>query len=218
MLCGSCEARLSDWERQVATTIFRPIHRDQIGEFQYGSWFLKFAVSLSFRALKYYEGCVRAEPDQVASVVKHCNTAIKDWAAYLLGHTDALAPHAHHCVVLPAMKEQANDHRSLRSFFDGVIDFQPAIAPPDGGIYVVSKMCRLCIIGTIKPERHSEWVNTHIASEGGSFRLPFATPSWFIDYLHSRFVDAREGVQRLSQRQRDQLWQQSRQHGWEGPE
>jgi hypothetical protein len=54
LLCARCEARFSAWETAFATKIFHPYIADHKLTARYGDWMLKFCVSLSWRALKFF--------------------------------------------------------------------------------------------------------------------------------------------------------------------
>jgi hypothetical protein len=70
MLSGPCESRLSGWERAAATSLFRPAHAASNARVEYGTWRLPFAVSLSFRVLRYFQQLVSVEPHR-ASIIIH---------------------------------------------------------------------------------------------------------------------------------------------------
>jgi len=53
-----CEARFSLWEKRAAESIFGPLHQDTATLFDYESWLLNFAVSVSFRTLFFHEEAV----------------------------------------------------------------------------------------------------------------------------------------------------------------
>ncbi len=214
MLCSSCEARFSAWEREAANRVFRVVHSSPSSRFEYGEWFLPFAVSVSFRVLKYYRGWVEAEPDRAPQIVAHVDSALSEWAAYLLGKRKLLGPYEHHCIVLPSEAPASPEGHTLRHFFEGVVDFQPAVAAPDGSTVVITKMCKLWIVGIVKRGKNSQWTNTRIAAKGGVFTSPFAMPTWFVDYLGSRFAAAKSQALRLTERQRTLLWEEARQNGW----
>lgn len=214
MLCQGCETRLSTWERPVASQIFYPLHRGSASSFQYGQWFLKFAVSLSFRVLEYFQGWVRAPESEATRIASCVRDAQASWAAFLTRDGTLLGPYEHHCVVLPSQFPDSPEGRMLRHFFVGTVDFQPATATPDSSIVVVTKMGRLCIIGTIVRPRKQLWENTRIAANGGTIAPPFQTPTWFLDYLRDRFNAVRSGTQHLSARQRALLWEKAHREGW----
>lgn len=215
MLCGPCESRLSVWERAAATSLFRPANSASNAHFDYGSWLLPFAVSLSFRVMRYFQQLVRSEPHHASVIATECESAAAQWAAFLLGAQPLLGPHEHHCVVLPSLDPTSADEYVLQHFIDGVVDFQPPVVAPDGSVVVVTKMCRICIIGTVKRGVDRHWTNTRIAAKGGVIEPTFAVPSWFVDYLRGRFMEARLGARQISEGQRARLWDQARRHGWD---
>ena len=52
-LCSSCEGILGENERQFASSFFHPFVEGRLTHRKYGSWLLKFCVSLSWRALHF---------------------------------------------------------------------------------------------------------------------------------------------------------------------
>ena len=54
MLCSDCETLFNQWETSFATNIFHPLNRRENIQFEYRSWLLKFAVSVSWRCLTWY--------------------------------------------------------------------------------------------------------------------------------------------------------------------
>jgi hypothetical protein len=51
LLCGDCENLFSRWESEFAKEVFHPMSNDQ-PMYWYGPWLLKFAASLSWRAIQ----------------------------------------------------------------------------------------------------------------------------------------------------------------------
>jgi hypothetical protein len=56
LLCDDCEQRFGIWEKEFAENIFAPLHSNpQDSLLEYQDWGLKFAVSVSWRVLTYFE-------------------------------------------------------------------------------------------------------------------------------------------------------------------
>ena len=57
LLCSDCEGLFSSWEKTFCEDIFLPLHNNQSqnSSIGYGHWALKFAVSVSWRVLMYYQ-------------------------------------------------------------------------------------------------------------------------------------------------------------------
>ena len=68
LLCDDCENRFSAWERKFANEIFRPV-ADGKAVFRYGPWFVKFAASLSWRAIQFLKSQAVEEPPALNSMV-----------------------------------------------------------------------------------------------------------------------------------------------------
>ena len=53
ILCRSCEARFSEWERAFSQNIFEPGLKHDRASFRYGRWMAKFAASVTWRVLTF---------------------------------------------------------------------------------------------------------------------------------------------------------------------
>ena len=207
MFCGTCEGLFSGWEHDVSSHVFRPLHTTNATAFRYTSWMLKFAVSISFRVLTHYFEAVE-EP-----LLGLCSQVRRIWSLFLLGERSILGPYEHHCVVLPI--PQAPEDKLLSRFFGSIIDFQPPVVAPDGGVYIVTKMCRLCIVGTVKRGKSGGWVNTRIGAKRGVLKRPYEIPVWLTDYLGLRFRVLHQSVTSLSPAQRTRLYEKAAKCGWD---
>jgi len=191
LLCGACEGLLAAWERQVSENLFRPLHQRTKTSFPYGPWLLKFAVSVSFRVLALHgDGLVKLANGPVVSstdraAVTEVGSVDGPWAGFLRGERETLGPYEHYCVALPPAPDLSPANRRISSYFEGEINIRPPIQAPDGGIYVVTKMCRLCLVGTIVRGQRKAWVNTRIAAAGGVISRPYAIPQWLGSYFVS---------------------------------
>lgn len=79
-LCNDCEQKFSKMETYFSNKIFRPLrHNDQVG---YNNNFLKFAVSLSWRVLKYFQevGGLNKFDDKI---INASNQALLYWKDFL---------------------------------------------------------------------------------------------------------------------------------------
>ena len=223
LLCGACEGLFGSWERQVSERIFRPLHKGTASSFSYGPWLLKFAVSLSFRVLALHgQELVRLKDGPPVSSARRASvarlgTASGLWAPFLKGDRDTLGPYEHFCFALPLAPDQSPGSKRVGAYFDGEINIQPPIQAPEGGIYVVTKMCRLCIVGTAVRGRRDQWVNARIAARGGVVASPCAIPRWLASYFGSIMRVSEASVLSMSTRQKDLLLEKARASGWVDP-
>jgi hypothetical protein len=184
LFCSACEGLLGAWERQVSEHLFRPLHSDTASSFTYGPWLLKFAVSVSFRVLALHgQEIVMLRdgppvPSAYCAAVAHLRTGAGHWAQFLRGERKILGPYEHYCVALPLAPDQSPGNRRVEAYFNGEINIRPPVQAPDGGIYIVTKMCRLCIVGTVVRGRRNDWANAKIAARGGVVSSPYAVPPW----------------------------------------
>ena len=221
LFCNSCEGRLGEWERQVAGQIFRPVHDGSASPLLYGPWFLKFAVSVSFRVLALHAtefSNLLSEPDprmRNLEDVKQLGSPSGAWARFLLDKHSILGPYEHHCLLFRPSPATSSVEQRVSAYVEGEINFRPPIRAPDGGIYVVSKMCRLCIIGTVVRGQRGTWQNTRIAAAGGRISWPSTVPAWVVNYLGSIMRVSERSVLSMSPRQLERLLEKGRRLGWD---
>ena len=55
LLCANCEQLLGVWEKTFSEKFFKPFHINPGTHVNYSEWFLKFAVSVSWRNLIYHK-------------------------------------------------------------------------------------------------------------------------------------------------------------------
>lgn len=222
--CAGCEGLFASWERQVAEHVFRPLHEGTATSFWYGSWLLSFAVSVSFRVLALHgdELVELKDGPRVSSAeraaVNELGSANGAWAQFLRGDREVLGPYEHYCIALPTPPDLSQTNSRISSYFEGEINFRPPVQAPDGGIYVVTKMCRLCLVGTAVRGRRSDWVNTRISAGRGVIASPYAIPRWLVNYFVSVMRVSEASILSMSPRQSARLVEKGNALGWTDPE
>ena len=86
LLCSECESILSKFEGEFANKIFYPYVENPKVVARYGSWLLKFIVSLTWRSLlfaKDIKTCPFTEEQ-----IKSSELALEIWRKFLLGEVD----------------------------------------------------------------------------------------------------------------------------------
>lgn len=194
-LCTACEARLNEFETPFANQVFLPFCNGDTSTVRYGTWMLKFAVSLSWRAMlfiKEHQGFDHL----LEAHLKSLDEATKSWKAFLLG----LAPHPgafeQHLLPVEGLSgfsgawPPANINRYLmRSFEMDVVMTSPA------GCFVYTKIPRFIFLGFVSIDRPRRWMGTKLHLKEGEVRpRTYNLPEKFIDYLigrAKRFEDTR---------------------------
>ncbi len=170
LLCPACEDMFSVWEDRFAKEVFYPVHRDGITDLKFGydNWLSKFCVSLSWRVLKH------AIDEHPGLEFPHGHSpllqpTLEVWRDYVLGRRPEISYHRQHLVILghdlslPAFVDPAE----LSLYFDRGIDHNTVHSATDA--YVITKLCRILIAGTIFTKKPSDWQHTQVHIAGGKY-------------------------------------------------
>jgi hypothetical protein len=207
LLCESCEQRLGVWERAFADNVFSTLREGQRFEpFQYGPWFGKFAVSLSWRVLLELRshGAYTHVPSDVMPKV---DEAERVWRQFLLDRREFLSPFDQHFIPLGFIEPHTgsqlppNINRYFaRSFAMDIVHSEPQT-------FIFTKLPFTVLIGLIRTRKPWEWVGTRIQPGSGSFgqgkRL--GLPDLLHDYTTDKAVRISEINRGLSERQRARI-------------
>ena len=83
LLCATCEQMFGQWEKMFAERVFVPFNRGDADRFRYGTWMLRFAVSVSWRVLtafKFMDGLKDFPP----AIISAADAALSQWKEFLL--------------------------------------------------------------------------------------------------------------------------------------
>ena len=202
MLCAACEGRFSVFEEEVCRTIFLPIHERKQDRFRYGPSFCRFAVSVAWRALVALKregglGHLNEIPAEVeaAEVV---------WRQFLLNGRSTSAPHVVHA--LPMDVPTNLNPEGVSPHYSRFVLRTPAVGTRcrDGAGYVIAKMARLIVFGTVAPgKERKDWKATQLHVEGGSWGVEeYHLPGWVKHYLELGAEKQGKFVEELSARQK----------------
>lgn len=207
LLCENCEDLFSEDERMFASKVFHPSVEDMPKRFQYDEFFLRFAVSLVWRALHHVgfgEGSEK-EPLQPELVGK-LEEPYKVWSDFLLG----VRPHPGEFVVnvLPmdfvVEKHPSNPLPSgINRYFARAIDMDLICTETTGHVFV--KIPHFCFFGRIFLKRRDPFSKNTLLRKskgilGGSI---LHVDGSIIKYLHSRCEHASQVAASLSERQNE---------------
>ncbi|WP_373544191.1 hypothetical protein [Chamaesiphon sp.] len=168
LLGSECEDLFSTWEKQFADKIFHPVHK--LGQndlaFDYDQWLSKFCVSLSWRVLTHltrdgYEYL----PYGHGSLVQ---PTLKVWQDYLCGRREDIASYRQHLLILdkPTSASEEMDLKDLAIYFTRSVDYDTMHSNEE--YYVISKICNILIIGSIK-EKSYNWKGTSVSLSNGRY-------------------------------------------------
>lgn len=206
LLCDSCETIFSRWESQFASKIFIPFHRDWRHRCRYGPWLPKFAVSISWRALT-----VRRQASSFSHFpISHrpfVDEALNTWRDYLFDRRPSFAPFEQRLIHLDRfppvdrkMPPNMNRWLFLTTDADWVTDGNNMEA------YVIVKLCRIFVIGTIHTSDRRLWKGGKIHPQNGAFgEREFHVPPFFWDYCALKAQAFGEAMDQMSDLQKRKI-------------
>lgn len=211
LLCGSCETRISRYESLFAREVFHPLHTNEELRlsrgpwFRYDAWFMKFAVSVSWRALIFL--LQRDTPRHFSEQqLKLASDALSKWRSFLLDLTDNPASFEQHVILMDVMADHTiNDlPKNMNRYFLRTIDFD--LARSERSAFVFVKMCRVMIFGFIQNDPKEIWEGTRLRVRKGevggkNMRLPGS----LLNYLKARAKHVGETEAKISDRQLDKI-------------
>jgi hypothetical protein len=190
-LCAKCEDRLSHWERTFSRSVFHPLHKHQVTQdvvypgmkrFEHGDWPSKFCVAASWRSLHDLMLDNGHEPlpcgDHAAA-----ERALAAWRKALIDERAPLEGFEQHLVVVGAPVEARGIENSLdlKLFLERGVTYVTWHSPTES--YVITKMCRIVIVGTIKDSERA-WRQTLVRPGSGVFAWQEQTvPGIFGDWM-----------------------------------
>lgn len=175
LLGECCEQLISPWEKEFAERVFVPVHDagvyDGIGpspssSIAYGSWMLKFAVSVSWRSLVFILQS-RGIPVGFPEALRPQTAAAEcTWRDFLLGKRPHPARHEQHMVLFAPIEETTlkippNMNRYLLRAPEIDLVFTPKSA------FVYSKLCRAVLLGFIEMPQARKWTGTKLHVNAG---------------------------------------------------
>jgi hypothetical protein len=215
LLGPACEDYFAKYEKIFSEEIFHPVHR--LGKndlaFEYEDWLGKFCVSLSWRALA---ALMKKGVDNVP--FGHgplLQPALNTWRDFLLGKKADVGCHKQHFLILgdPTSSPSQLDGTELALYIQRATDYNTMHA--ENMCYVMTKMCRIVVVGTILPEQSNPWANTEVNLQRGKYAPgDFGVSSLLFSFFESAIAETKEGRQRISGTQSDTILKTfERKHG-----
>lgn len=203
LLCETCERRFNVFETDVCERIFLPIHDRTQDRFRYGTAFARFCASVAWRALVMQQregtlGPLNEIPEGVES-------AERTWREFLLDRLDTPAPHVLHAIPLDVPTNLDTEGRSPH--FARFLLRTPTIGTRfrNGAGYVVVKMARLMVVGTIAHgDERRKWRATQIHASGGAWGVErYHLPGWVDGFLNLGASRVQALTEQVSDRQQE---------------
>ena len=205
MLCRDCEQRFSSWEKKFSEECFVPINSGAVRNVAYGSWMLKFATSVSWRALQVLatSGALSACPDHILTKV---NDALQVWARFLLGERPHPGPHEQHMFVVDVIAGTtfANAPPNISRYLARSIDFDVAHTQDSAMSY--AKMGKFILFGFVEVEYPRRWKGTKLHVQRGRFgQQDIELPKDVGEFIFGRARLAAEKYTQISERQQAKI-------------
>lgn len=221
-LCRECEDRLNSVETPFANEIFRPLIADSGARVPYGSWMLKFCVSLSWRVLlrvkeeghdiEHYSDIQKQAIDEALSV----------WAKVLLEDLPHPGQYEQHFVPITGIADFSGSPppRNINRYLMRAVAMD--LAGGETTLLVLTKLGPFLVIGMLAKRSNEEWQGTKVRVRGGmiqpqTYTLPYAL--W--EYLTEKAEEVAQINRSMSPAQRskisDAFWkdiERTRQSGW----
>jgi len=204
MLCYSCESKFNEWETRVANNIFYPHCRRQGKSYKYGPWLLKFAVSVSWRALIWYFDISNEKCDYSDLAIKWINRALKTWKEFLFDERPHPGSFEQHLLLVDIIESASNPENlepNINRYLTRAQEIN--IAHSDGDPrFIYIKMGKMILLGLIHYENSKEWQGTKIHVKRGTIGGDVTAPAQFSEYLNGRADLLRRYEESISLRQK----------------
>jgi hypothetical protein len=206
-LCSQCEDRLQSFETPFASKVFHPAHQpveSLPSVLNYGTFGLKFAVSVSWRALRLWSEDPRFP--EILGPVKHALAlrALQRWRSFLLGEVPHPAEFEQHLLTL-SFTETAIPGQSPSFNRYALRAVDQTFAHSSEIMFVYSKLGRVVIFGMLPPSaRVPGWRNTKLHVSRGVIPLRDAIleiPQAIADFMNARAEYGAQTIASVSPRQ-----------------
>ncbi len=207
-LCRDCEDRLEEWETPFAANLFHPLQEQQPDTkalLPYDTWALKFAVSASWRVLKFHSEETRFA-ELPRSVVSAASNALDTWRRFMLGMCAEIAEFEQHMLYMSPVTELVPGISSrINQYFVRTVDED--LPRGKDTLLVYTKLGKIAIFGVVPAPKTVDGWGTKLLVNGGAFS-PSSWNSMNRDallYLSSKADDLPDLFAQLSPRQRARI-------------
>ena len=205
LLCRRCEQMFSQWERLFASKVFIPLNKDQtLGG--YGSWLLKFAVSVSWRVLSFFRNELDLNhfPEKLLISV---DSALKTWKDFMFDERPHPGKYEQHFLPFSGLISGHDDPEiptNINRYIFRSIDIDAACNKNEAFIY--AKMCRTLFIGFIEIKNPNHWRDTKIhVKQGKLTKRHYRLPMELRDFIYYKARRAKNVQKKMSDKQWERI-------------
>jgi len=200
-LCGECEERFNRWETAFKREVYDPYHTGTLSTLLYGSWLLKFAASLSWRALRATLESGDPTPAEVQSASVDAEIA---WRHFLLDRKEHPG-RFHQYLFLLRPLEQLSDP-ILPTNFASYVQLGAATgiwhAPRRHLTVAYCLMCSVIVVGIVSARNVRGW-GERLRVRGGTLRSNGQMPPLdVVEMIRSQARDHLEMESQIPERQK----------------
>lgn len=187
-LCNACEARLNRSETLFANRVFYPYLNDARARIPYGRWLNEFAVSLSWRILRFYRDEEGLDGwDEEAKL--YVDAAEQTWREVLLGVRPHPGPHEQHLLPVDIIESAGSLRPSLapniNRYLTRAIDMD--LCRGNRNIFTYAKLGRFLFIGFVREPELRQWRGSKVhASRGLLEPRRYVVPAALGDFLNDK--------------------------------
>lgn len=206
LLCEDCEQRLSKWEKAFAERVFKPLHEShgKASIYPYDEWALKFAVSVSWRALIHNKQLGLSHFSQRQRA--YADRALNIWSEFILDQRKNPGPYEQHMLFFDVIASHTFPDLSpyMNRYLLRTIDMDVICSEKSAFIY--TKMGRIALFGVINDPNINYWKGTKMHVKHGvlgntNCRLPMN----IYEYINDRSNKVAQSLAGISTKQRSKI-------------
>ena len=207
MLCTECELMLSQWEMPFSEKVYHPWCNREAAQITYGSWMLKFATSVSWRALTWYMDYSSVRDTYTESAKAVIAAALQTWKRFLFAEIPNPQEYQQHLILLDSIENATHLERlppNFNRYLTRGIEINIAHCD-DHPLYIYTKMGKVVLLGFLGITHHRQWVGTKLCVKDGRIDGNITIPSQFGEYLIDRAGCVQQKYAEISERQKENI-------------
>lgn len=206
LLCPDCEKLSSGWEKNFSDRLFLPLHSNPTltTPLRYGRWALKFAVSVSWRVLLYYQQ-LHDLSDFSDKQRELAQNALDVWRGFLLGKVPHPGQFEQH--LLPVDVIESHSGLAISPFLNRYLlrSVHMDLICSDTSAMVYTKMGHLMLFGFIQ-EDSKRWRGTKLhVNNGLVMPRDYRLPRIIANYWNEKANEATKALASTSPRQKQKI-------------